>query len=207
MLMRERGRSGVNNKEAGGLPERVILASGSPRRRELLGEMGVAFEIDVPDVDENVGGTPDKMVAVLAERKARAVAGRRECGLVVAADTLVALNNRALGKPHDEEDARQMLRALSGRTHDVFTGVCVMNAANGECLVTAERTGVKFRALSEEEICAYVATGEPMDKAGAYAIQGGAGAFIEGYEGSRTNVIGLPVEKLTEMLIEMNSRV
>ncbi len=207
MLMRERGRSGVNNKEAGSLPERVILASGSPRRRELLGEMGVAFEIDVPDVDENVGGTPDKMVAVLAERKARAVAGRRECGLVVAADTLVALNNRALGKPHDEEDARQMLRALSGRTHDVFTGVCVMNAANGECLVTAERTGVKFRALSEEEICAYVATGEPMDKAGAYAIQGGAGAFIEGYEGSRTNVIGLPVEKLTEMLIEMNSRV
>ena len=103
-----------------------------------------------------------------------------------------------------EEEAKEMLRALSGRTHDVFTGVCVMNAADGKCMVSAERTGVKFRVLSEEEICAYVAGGEPMDKAGAYAIQGGAGAFVEGYEGSRTNVIGLPVEKLTEMLMEMN---
>ncbi len=187
-----------------GLPERVILASGSPRRRELLGEMGVEFEIDVPDVDETVGGTPDKMVAVLAERKARAVAERRDGGLIVAADTLVALDDRALGKPADDEEAKEMLRALSGRTHDVFTGVCVLDAASGRAMVEAVRTGVRFREISDAEIEAYVATGEPRDKAGAYAIQGGAGAFVDGYEGSRTNVIGLPVEKLTEMLKEMN---
>lgn len=185
--------------------EGVILASGSPRRRELLGEMGVSFEIDVPDVDEHVGGTPDKMVAVLAERKARAVAERRKEGVIVAADTLVALDERALGKPADEEDARNMLRSLSGRVHDVFTGVCVIDAKSGRVLVSAERTGVRFRDLSEEEICAYVAGGEPMDKAGAYAIQGGAGTFVVGYEGSRTNVIGLPVEKLGEMLREIRS--
>lgn len=188
----------------GELPEKVILASGSPRRRELLGEMGVSFEIDVPDVDETVGGTPDKMVAVLAERKARAVAERRESGLIVAADTLVALDDRALGKPVDDEEAKEMLRSLSGRTHDVFTGVCVMDAATGRALVCAERTGVRFRVIEEAEIEAYVATGEPRDKAGAYAIQGGAGAFVDGYEGSRTNVIGLPVERLDEMLREMN---
>lgn len=187
-----------------GLPERVILASGSPRRRELLGEMGVEFEIDVPDVDETVGGTPDKMVAVLAERKARAVAERRDGGLIVAADTLVALDDRALGKPADDEEAKEMLRSLSGRTHDVFTGVCVLDAASGRAMVEAVRTGVRFREISDAEIEAYVATGEPRDKAGAYAIQGGAGAFVDGYEGSRTNVIGLPVEKLTEMLKEMN---
>ena len=194
------------NKEAGSLPENVILASGSPRRRELLGEMGVAFEIDVPDVDETVGGTPDQMVAVLAERKARAVAERKEEGLIVAADTLVALDDRALGKPADDAEAKEMLRALSGRTHDVFTGVCVMDARTGRVMVAAERTGVRFRAITEEEIDAYVATGEPRDKAGAYAIQGGAGAFVEGYEGSRTNVIGLPVEKLGEMLREMSGQ-
>jgi len=186
-----------------GLPGRVILASGSPRRKELLGEMGIEFEIDVPDVDETVGGAPEHMVAVLAERKARAVAERRKNGLIVAADTLVALNERALGKPCDDEEAKEMLRALSGRTHDVFTGVCVMDAATGRVLVDAVRTGVRFRKLSEAEIEAYVATGEPRDKAGAYAIQGGAGAFVDGYEGSRTNVIGLPVERLAEMLKEM----
>jgi len=192
--------------KTGMLPEKVILASGSPRRRELLGEMGIAFEIDVPDVDEHVEGTPGEMVALLAERKARAVALRRESGLVVAADTLVALGKEALGKPVDEADASRMLHALSGRTHDVYTGVCVMDASSGEALVCAERTGVRFRALSDEEIADYIATGEPLDKAGAYAIQGGAGAFIEGYEGSRTNVIGLPVERLGEMLCRMNGR-
>ena len=190
--------------EAGALPETVILASGSPRRRELLGKMGISFEIDVPDVDEAVDGRPEEMVAVLAERKARAVAERRKTGMIVAADTLVALDNRALGKPTDEKDAVEMLRALSGRTHDVFTGVCVLDAESGRCMVSAVRTGVCFRAISEEEIAAYVATGEPMDKAGAYAIQGGAGAFVIGYEGSRTNVIGLPVERLGEMLRTMN---
>ncbi len=191
--------------EAGALPETVILASGSPRRRELLTEMGLRFEIDVPDVDETVGGKPGEMVAVLAERKARAVAERRREGLIIAADTLVALDEKALGKPADDEEARKMLRALSGRTHDVFTGVCVLDAKTGRCMVEAVRSGVCFRELADEEIEAYVATGEPRDKAGAYAIQGGAGAFVSGYEGSRSNIIGLPVERLTEILREMNA--
>lgn len=186
------------------LPEKVVLASGSPRRRELLGEMGIEFEIDIPDVDENVEGQPHQMVKLLAERKARAVAEKRRDGLIVAADTLVALDGRALGKPADDEEAKEMLRSLSGRTHDVFTGVCVMDAASGRYMVEADRTGVCFRAVSESEIEAYVASGEPRDKAGAYAIQGGAGAFVAGYEGSRTNVIGLPVELLDKMLREMN---
>ena len=194
----------MDNIGKNALPEKVILASGSPRRRELLGEMGIEFEIDVPDVDETVAGAPDEMVRVLAERKARAVAEKRSEGLIVAADTLVALDGRALGKPANDEEAKEMLSSLSGRTHDVFTGVCVMDAASGRCMVEADRTGVCFREVSGEEIESYVATGEPRDKAGAYAIQGGAGAFVSGYEGSRTNVIGLPVELLDKMLRGMN---
>lgn len=194
----------MDNIGKNALPEKVILASGSPRRRELLGDMGIEFEIDVPDVDETVAGAPDEMVRVLAERKARAVAEKRSEGLIVAADTLVALDGRALGKPANDEEAKEMLSSLSGRTHDVFTGVCVMDAASGRCMVEADRTGVCFREVSNEEIESYVATGEPRDKAGAYAIQGGAGAFVSGYEGSRTNVIGLPVELLDKMLRGMN---
>lgn len=194
----------MDNIGKNALPEKVILASGSPRRRELLGDMGIEFEIDVPDVDETVAGAPDEMVRVLAERKARAVAAKRSEGLIVAADTLVALDGRALGKPANDEEAKEMLSSLSGRTHDVFTGVCVMDAASGRCMVEADRTGVCFREVSNEEIESYVATGEPRDKAGAYAIQGGAGAFVSGYEGSRTNVIGLPVELLDKMLRGMN---
>ncbi|MBQ2955272.1 MAG: septum formation protein Maf [Clostridia bacterium] len=190
--------------EAGALPEKVILASGSPRRRELLGEMGISFEIDVPDVDETVDGKPGGMVAVLAERKARAVAERRKNGLIIAADTLVALDEKALGKPVDEQDARDMLHALSGRTHDVFTGVCVLDAKSGRCIVDAVRSGVQFREVTDEEIDEYIATGEPSDKAGAYAIQGIGGKFVKGFEGSWSNIVGLPVERLTEMLHEIN---
>lgn len=194
----------MNYNEASALPEKVILASGSPRRRELLGEMGIQFEIDVPDVDETVEGLPGEMVAILAERKARAVAERRGEGLIIAADTLVALNDEALGKPVDEADAWRMLRALSGQMHAVYTGVCVMDAKTGRCLTDSVRTGIQLKTLTDEEIAAYIATGEPADKAGAYAIQGKGGAFVSGYDGSYTNVVGLPTERLTEMLREIN---
>lgn len=197
----------MNNIEKNALPKKVILASGSPRRRELIREMGIEFEIDVPDVDETVEGAPGEMVKVLAERKARAVAEKRHEGLIVAADTLVALDGRALGKPADDTEAKAMLRALSGRTHDIVTGVCVMDAASGKYMVEADRTGVCFRVISEEEIEAYVATGEPRDKAGAYAIQGGAGVFVARYEGSWTNGVGLPMELLDKMLRGMNQSV
>lgn len=181
-------------------PFRLILASGSPRRRELLSQMGYEFEIIVPDVDEHVPGHARDVVRILAERKAGAVSADCESGVIVASDTLVSLDGAALGKPADADDARRMLRALSGRTHEVFTGVCLMDAKSGRRESRVVRTGVRFRPLSDAEIDAYIAGGEPMDKAGAYAIQGGAHGFVEALEGSYENVIGFPVDDIREML-------
>lgn len=181
---------------------KLILASGSPRRRELLTRMNVPFLVEVSDADERVSGCPCDVVGVLAERKARAVAKNHASGLILAADTLVSLDGRALGKPEDDEQAADMLRALSGRSHEVYTGMCLLEAASGRAQVCVEESRVYFRRLTEEEIAAYVATGEPRDKAGAYAIQGGAAGFVERYEGSYDNIVGLPTEKLSELLKE-----
>ncbi len=179
---------------------RLILASGSPRRRELLSRMGYTFEICAPDVDEHVSGHASDIVFTLAQRKAHAAAEHFDDGVIVASDTLVSLDGAPLGKPEDADDARRMLAALSGREHEVFTGVCVIDAATGRSETRSVRTGVTFRALTAEEIDAYIATGEPMDKAGAYAIQGGAGAFVSGLDGELENVIGFPVVEVKEML-------
>ena len=178
----------------------LILASGSPRRRELLGKMGYTFEICTPDVDEHVVGHARDIVYTLAERKARAGAGHYDRGVIIASDTLVSLDGAPLGKPADAADAHRMLRALSGREHEVFSGVCVMDIETGRHETRSVRTGVTFRALTDEEIDAYIATGEPMDKAGAYAIQGGAGAFVSALDGELENVIGFPVVEVREML-------
>ncbi len=190
----------ISNAEHSAQRFHLILASGSPRRRELLTQMGYSFEIQVPDVDEHVPGCARDVVQVLSRRKAEAVASTRSEGVVIASDTLVSLDGAALGKPHDAADARRMLRALSGRTHEVFTGVTLVDAASGRSATRAVRTGVRFRNLTDAEIDAYVATGEPMDKAGAYAIQGGAHLFVEGFDGSYENVIGFPVDDIREML-------
>ena len=179
---------------------RLVLASGSPRRRELLSLMGYEFEIIVPDVDENVTGHARDIVAILSRRKAHAVADGIDHGLVIASDTLVSLEGMPLGKPVDEADARAMLSSLSGRTHEVFTGVTIIDSAGGESLTEVVRTGVSFRELSDDEIDAYIRSGEPMDKAGAYAIQGGAGRFVDGLDGSFENVVGFPVEEIRQML-------
>lgn len=178
----------------------LILASGSPRRRELLARRGYTFEICTPDVDEHVAGHARDIVAPLAERKARAAAARYDRGVIIASDTLVSLDGAPLGKPADEDEARAMLSALSGREHEVFSGVCLMDAATGRTERRVARTGVRFRALTAAEIDAYVATGEPMDKAGAYAIQGGAGHFVEALDGSFENVMGFPVDDVKDML-------
>ena len=178
----------------------LILASGSPRRRELLGRMGYTFEICTPDVDEHVSGHARDIVYTLAERKALAGAAHYARGVIIASDTLVSLDGIPLGKPEDEADARRMLRALSDREHEVFSGVCVLDIETGRRETRAVRTGVTFRALTDQEIDAYIATGEPMDKAGAYAIQGGAGAFVTGLDGSFENVMGFPVDEVREML-------
>ena len=180
--------------------KRLILASGSPRRRELLAKMGYEFEICAPDVDEHVSGHASDIVFTLAQRKAKAAAAHCASGVVIASDTLVSLDGAPLGKPEDANDARRMLRALSDREHEVFTGVCVMDAATGRTETRSVRTGVTFRALTDDEIDAYVSTGEPMDKAGAYAIQGGAGAFVSKLDGELENVIGFPVVEVKEIL-------
>ena len=135
----------------------LILASGSPRRRELLARMGYAFEVCAPDVDENVDGPADAVVLLLARRKAHAAAAGRARGLVIASDTLVSLDGAGLGKPADQADAARMLRDLSGRTHDVYTGVCVVDCETGREEARLAHTGVRFRAISEAEIAAYVA--------------------------------------------------
>ena len=180
----------------------IILASNSPRRRELLAQIGIRdFQILSPDVDETVepGLSPARMVEALSLRKAQAAAGRAGAeDLILAADTVVALDGRVLGKPRDQEEAFAMLSALSGREHRVYTGVTVLGG--GQAATEHEETAVAFRALSPEEIRDYIATGEPMDKAGAYGIQGVGALLVQGIRGDYCNVVGLPVFRLGRML-------
>ena len=181
----------------------IVLASGSPRRRELLGYMGLPFTVMPADVDETVADPRPDCALELAVRKARAVAGMLGAGsggLVLAADTIVWCEGQLLGKPVDEGDARRMLSLIAGRWHEVYTGVCVLNLASGREEALLERSRVRIVPLSEADIAAYVATGEPMDKAGAYAIQGLGGAFIDEIAGSPSNVMGLPMAQTMALL-------
>jgi septum formation protein len=183
---------------------KLILASGSPRRAEILTSVGWAFEKQTADVDESVlpGETPEEYVCRLAREKAEAVAKRHENALVLGADTTVVINNEIIGKPVDMDDARQMLRKLSGNRHEVLTGAALtkVTAGNLETRVAYERTGVRFAEMTDVEIEFLVAKGEPLDKAGAYAVQAQAALFIEGIEGDYWNVVGLPVNLVYELL-------
>lgn len=180
----------------------IILASQSPRRRGLLFDFGFDFEAVSSGADESGtdGMTPDEAVKTLALRKAKWVKERREedGSVILAADTLVALNGALLGKPVDEEDAFRMLSALSGTAHEVYTGVAIL--CGDKEIVHAECTKVYFRPIDEEEIREYIATGEPMDKAGAYGIQEKGGIFVRRIEGDYLNVLGLPLCKTYELL-------
>ena len=180
----------------------LILASQSPRRRELLGLFNLPFTVRVADIDETMDPTrsPAEEVARVSLAKARAVE-RKEEDVVIAADTIVVLGSRVLGKPASEAQAEQMLTALSGHAHQVMTGVTVLR---GDRAITAtEITDIHFRELSTREIRRYIATGEPMDKAGSYGIQGGAALFAEKIHGDYYNVVGLPVCRLQRMLREL----
>ena len=179
---------------------RLILASQSPRRRELLSLTGIPFEVDAPEVDETCTLGARDAVLELSRRKALAAAARHPGKVILASDTLVAVDDVPLGKPADEADAFRMLRSLSGRWHQVYTGVCVISAA-GDVYAEVDATDVRFGPMSDEAIRAYIATGECADKAGAYAIQGIAGLWIDEIRGSHTNVIGLPLT-LTRKLLE-----
>lgn len=181
----------------------LILASASPRRRELLSLFRIPFTVRVADIDETMdsGALPFDEVARVSKLKAMAVS-REETDVVIAADTIVVCQGKILGKPHSKEEAVQMLSLLSGRDHQVMTGCTVLKGERTETFT--EVTDLHFRDLSQKEIEDYVATGEPMDKAGAYGIQGGAALFCSRMEGDYYNVVGLPVCKLGEVLREMN---
>ena len=177
----------------------LILASQSPRRRELLGLFNIPFAVRVADIDETMdpAKAPFDEVARVSRMKAMAVE-RGADDVVIAADTIVVVAGKTLGKPRDEAEAKAMLRLLSGRDHQVMTGMTVLRGEKTETVT--EVTDIHFRSLSEAEIAAYVDSGEPMDKAGAYAIQGGAALFAEKMVGDYYNVMGLPVCRLWQLI-------
>ena len=181
---------------------KIVLASASPRRHELLGRIGITeFDIRIPEVEESFpeGLTPQQVVEHISREKAEAAAKLcTDDEIVITADTMVFLDQHRLGKPRDEEDALRMLTALQGRHHTVCTGVTVRR---GDQVITeAETTQVYFRSATKEELLAYIATGEPMDKAGSYGVQGKGALLVEKLDGDFFNVMGLPVLRLSRML-------
>ncbi|HEX8738041.1 MAG TPA: Maf family protein [Pyrinomonadaceae bacterium] len=191
---------------------KLILASGSPRRAEILTAVGWQFTKQVADIDESLrhAETPENYVQRLAKEKAEAVAALYENALVLGADTTVVINGEIIGKPVDLDDARAMLKKLSGNRHEVLTGVALVKVQSPkskvqslETVVGIQRTRVKFAAMQDAEIEFLVEKGEPLDKAGAYAVQAQAALFIEGIEGDYWNVVGLPVRLVYELMRKM----
>ncbi len=186
-------------------PDRIILASASPRRKGLLLKLFRDFDVVAADVDESIrpGESAPEHVKRLALEKARTVAARTGDATVISADTVVVLDGDILGKPSDAGEAGRMLRRLSGRTHTVLTAFCILDAATGERVLKVVESRVTMKAIGERELDEYIATGESLDKAGAYAIQGAASRFVERVEGSYTNVVGLPMDELEDELRAM----
>ncbi len=189
------------------MKQQVILASASPRRKELLEQIDLEFEVIPSKAEELVlpDETPEEHVVRLSINKATEVAERSDVDArwFIGSDTIVLCHEQILGKPTDEQHAAEMLRTLSGREHRVLSGYAILDRQTGEQRTEAVSTQVRFRNLTDEEIARYIATGEPMDKAGSYAIQGRGVCFVAGIEGSYTNVVGLPLCRLTLTLKEM----
>ena len=180
----------------------VVLASSSPRRKELLEKTGLKFIIDAAEINEDHGRKmkPAELAKIISLEKAKAVADRHPRSIIMAADTFGVLDGGLLGKPRDEDEARDMLGRMSGRCHRVFTGFTILDTETGKAVSKTVETKVYFRKLHGEEIEAYVRTGEPLDKAGAYAIQGLGALLVEKIEGDYCNVIGLPLTSLAREL-------
>jgi septum formation protein len=187
-----------------GVKKSIILASNSPRRREMLKQIGLDFAVVPADVDEVVlpGEEPEAYAVRVAQDKAQVAARKAGGGVVIAADTIVVLGDRILGKPVDASDAERMLNLLSGREHRVITGLVLLDATSGRSLARTSVTRVWFRSLSIEEIRSYAASGEPLDKAGAYGIQEKGALLVQKIDGCYFNVVGLPLSLLGEMLSE-----
>lgn len=183
----------------------LVLASSSPRRRNILEGLDLEFEIDFPGTEENIdpGEAPEDLVVRLAALKAAAVARRHTKGTVLGADTIVIIDGETLGKPSDPADAGRMLRTISGRWHEVLTGLAVVRCSDGETVRGFERTRVLVRELTDSEIESYVAGGEPLDKAGSYGIQECGAALVSRVDGCFYNVVGLPVVRLSVLLKEL----
>lgn len=180
----------------------LILASASPRRSELLKQLGLDFQVVVCNQEEKTppGLEPFEVVELLAKMKANTVSESLSDGIVIGADTVVVWRGQVLGKPSSAQEAEEMLSKLQGNAHEVYTGVALVDAVSRRCEVGHEITRVIFRPVEMDEIQRYIATGEPMDKAGAYAVQGIGAVFIERIEGCYTNVVGLPLARLAKML-------
>jgi septum formation protein len=185
----------------------LVLASASPRRQELLRKAGIKFDVHPANIseDSHLGESAKDLATRLAREKAQAVAAKRPQDCILGADTVVVVNSHILGKPTDEVDAARMLRLLSGRDHEVITGVCLVK--KGKSSSASETTLVTVSNITDQEIADYIATGEPMDKAGAYAIQGIASRWIPHIEGDYSNVVGLPVALVFRMLQEQGCEI
>ncbi len=177
-----------------------ILASNSPRRKELLAGLGINFRVETAEVDENIkaGLMPEVLVQELALLKGSPIAGKNPENIVISADTVVYHNGKILGKPQNAAQAYDMLKSLSGKKHEVYTGICAMRGAVAVC--DFEKTVVEFYQLADEQINKYISTGEPFDKAGAYGIQGKGCLLVKGIEGDYFNVVGLPLAKLDRLI-------
>lgn len=180
----------------------IVLASASPRRREILENTNIKFDIISSSIDELVleGESPCHMVMRLAFEKGIDIASKRKSDLVISADTIVVLDNKVLGKPKDEDEARDMITSLSGKTHQVITGISLINLENNKKIIDYVISNVKFKNLSENDINDYIKTKESLDKAGAYGIQGYGALLVEEIQGDYFNIVGLPISKLSDLL-------
>jgi len=182
--------------------QKIILASQSPRRRDLLKQIGLEFEIDPSNYEEDMtlDMEPRKLAEYLSLGKTKDVAQRHKDSIIISADTIIAVDNEVFGKPKTPEKAKYMLQKLSGRAHSVITGFTIINTEINKQISKSVETKVYFKNISEEEMDAYIATGEPLDKGGGYAIQGMAALFVEKIEGDYFNIVGLPIIALTDEL-------
>jgi septum formation protein len=183
---------------------KIILASASPRRKELLQKIGLKFEVDASNCAEEIDPAlkPDEIARRISVAKTKSVAARHQDAVVIAADTIGVIGKKLLGKPHTAVEARKMLAQISGKSHEVITGFTVLDTATNKIVSGAVSTRVYIKKLTPQEIDAYVATGEPLDKAGAYGIQGLGAVIVEKIEGDYYNVVGLPLSALAEVLRE-----
>jgi septum formation protein len=181
---------------------KIVLASSSPRRREILEMSGIPFTVEPSDYEEDMSLSlpPQELAVLLASGKAQSVALRHPNALIIGADTFVVLGAEVIGKPYTADRAKEMLRSLSDTWHQIITGYCIIDTRTGTNISGAEISRVKFKPLSDAEINSYIATGEPLDRAGAYAIQGGAAKFVERIEGNYLSILGLPLIKILKEL-------